>query len=609
MKHVLLVLLFLLMIAGSAAAISGCASTQTESQPETAVSEVPVQQSAPLVEEPTPAPTPVVTDSAGTTDKTEQSNAQALPPEGAASAKDAIYFIMVDRFYNAQDNTDDVDLSDPAGWHGGDLEGVRLKLPWLQSLGITKLWLSPIFTAASDKFFDNGAFHGYWTYDLNSIDKHFGTEEDLKKLATDAKQYGIELILDFVVNHVGYGAPLVEQKPQWFHPAVTIEDWNDPTQLTERQVHGLPDLDQSNPEVYAYIMNAAWKWITMPNIAGFRLDAVKHVDLKFWANFNQQLKSGKKDIMLIGEYFDGNPKKVDDIQKSGMFTQMFDFPLTFALRDVFCENRSLANLASIVTNDRQYTSANDMVTFLDNHDMPRFISLCHGNTNAMERALRVLFAWRGIPCIYYGTETPMAGLKEPDNRADMDFERAEFYPLIQSALRLRAQNPVFAKGATRTLVYQPGLVVFAREYKEQQALLVITQEGATQHFKLPPGTWHDAETNRLLSNIVTVKPNSVQILIQNNAPNSIIDQSMKTITFHVPNDGATYAIVGSAPELGQWDPANAPKTNSELSIELPAQTVITYKPIKIDANGGITWADGDNRELFTNTTTSVDVKW
>lgn len=619
MKCVNLISLFILVLSVGLFVVLGCASQmQAPQNGDSAASEV-VSDSAENGQSEAQANAPVTNEQAvsapeGKSDSPQAQNDKVAPPLPPsthpleASPAEAIYFIIVDRFFNAQDNGE-VDLFDNAGWHGGDIEGIRQKLPWLESMGITKIWLSPIFLTAHEKFFGNGAFHGYWTYDLSKLDPYFGTEEDLKSLARDAKEHHIELILDFVVNHVGYGSPLVENNPTWFHPAQTIEDWNDPDQLVNRQVHGLPDLDQSNPAVYAYITNAAWKWLAMPNVAGFRLDAVKHVDISFWSRFNQELKSGKKDIMLIGEYFDGDPKKVDEIQKNGKFTQMFDFPLSFALRDVFCEHKSLAGLASIVTNDRQYSNANNMVTFIDNHDMPRFISLCHDDSDAMGRALRVMLSWRGIPSIYYGTEVPLSGEKEPDNRGDMDFNRADLYPLIQSALRMRATNPVFAKGATSTIHYQPGFVVFARELGEKQALIMINQTAEAKSYMLPAGKWRDAESRRMITAMANVRPNTVQILVNSHAVKPLIDASPRKITFRVPNDGNTYAITGSAPELGNWNPANAPKTTSELEIELPSQTVVTYKPVRVGADGSIAWADGDNRELFTDKADIVEVAW
>ena len=532
------------------------------------------------------------------------------PPEAPVAAQDApraeaIYFILLDRFYDGGGDNPDQDLADPAGWHGGDLAGVRAKLPWLHDLGVTRIWLSPVFTAASQKFFGNAAFHGYWTYDLGSIDKHFGTEEDLRALATDAEKYGIRVVLDLVVNHVGYGSPLVEQKPDWFHPALTIEDWNDPVQLVEREVHGLPDLNQDNPEVYSYIMAAARKWLDLPNIAGYRLDAVKHVGLDFWTKFNSALQSEHPGIMMLGEYFDGDPRKVDEIQKQGRFTHMFDFPLAFALRDVFCEHKSVANLASVITNDRQYDDANRMVTFLDNHDMPRYISLCQGDGDAMARALRVMLAWRGVPSLYYGTEVPLAGAQEPDNRADMRFTDAKYYDLIAKALQIRSKYPVLASGKTATLAYEPGFAVFARELDTQQALIIVSQ-GVQTEYELPMGPWTDPTDGTTRSGKIAVSPDSVQVLVRDKVSESILLGGTRTVTFRVP--GNDYVVTGSGPELGQWNPMKAPRAvNGEIRIELPSQTVFVYKPVRIGEDGSVTWADGDNREIFTNRDWTVDV--
>ena len=537
--------------------------------------------------------------------------AEAPLARGASPKAEAIYFILIDRFFNAQtDNDFDNDLSDPAGWHGGDIEGIRQKLPYLHEMGITKIWLSPVFTAASQKFFGNAAFHGYWTYDLNSIDKHFGTESDLQKLAEDAKKYDIEIVLDFVVNHVGYGSKLVEEKPDWFHPAKTIEDWNDLKQLTEREVHGLPDLNQDNPEVYQYIMDASQKWLNLPNIAGYRLDAVKHVGLDFWTKFNTTLRSEHPNMMLLGEYFDGDPKKVDEIQKKGKFTHLFDFPLAFALRDVYCENRSLAALVSVVANDRQYENPNQMVTFIDNHDMPRFISLCKNNTNDMSLALKVFLAWRGVPNLYYGTESPLAGEKEPDNRADMNFDQPRFYSLIQHALQMRSKYPVLATGKTAVLEYRPNFAVLGRELNHQQAIIILSRGNQSQSYQLPAGTWLDIDSQQQVSNLIEAEPNQVRILVKNHADTSILNQESRKVTFRVPDDGKTYAITGSCPELGQWNPQDAPKTNGKtpITLTLPPQTVIVYKPVWFEGDT-VHWADGDNRELFTEKDSDITVSF
>lgn len=553
-----------------------------------------------------------------------KTSAKAEAPKGASpgngvaprasiaenTPSEAIYFIMVDRFFNAQNNNDkDVDVTDPAGWHGGDLEGIRAKLPYLKTLGVTQLWLSPVFSAAHEKFFGNGAFHGYWTYDLSRLDATFGSEDDLKKLAQDAEKLGIGIILDFVVNHVGYGSKWVTERPSWFHPALTIEDWNDPDQLTDRQVHGLPDLDQSNPEVYNYLLASAQKWLSLPNITGYRLDAVKHVRLDFWEKFNKTLQNQKSGLMLLGEYYEGDPRKVDEVQRKGHFTHLFDFPLAFALRDVFCSHQPLDYLANILPNDRLYSDPNHMVTFIDNHDMPRFISICNGDMAAMRRAIEVMASLRGVPSFYYGTEVPLSGAKEPDNRADMTFDKPALAETIKSVLKRRAAYPVLRDGKTGTLHFEPDFLVIGRDNGSQQALLMINEAGALKTYPLPAGNWFDADTHESVTGSATLSPKSTRVLVQNGANSPLINDQKRSITFKLPTDAA-YIVVGSSPELGQWNPDRAPRPqNGALTVELPAQSVIAYKLVRIDKNGAYTWANGSNKAVFTEKTTSVDLIW
>lgn len=526
------------------------------------------------------------------------------PAAGASPEKrpEAIYFVLIDRFFNAgNQGKSHVAPGDPEGWHGGDLRGVARHLGYLHDMGFTQIWLSPIFEAAHEKFFSHGAFHGYWTYDLNAIDPYFGTEEDLRELSKRAQGYGMGIVLDFVVNHVGYGSPLVESKPEWFHPAETIGDWNDENQLVNRQVHGLPDLNQGHPEVREYIEHAAQKWLSFPNIIGLRLDAVKHVSIDFWHQFNTFLKKRHPGVMLLGEYFDGDPKKVDDVQKRGGFTHLFDFPFAFAVRDIFCEKKSLAHLASVVSNDQFYSHPNQMVTFIDNHDMPRFYSFCGNRRKAMELGLKTLLAWRGIPSIYYGTEVPLSGNREPDNRADMSFTDLKYQKVIKAGLEQRRAYPVLARGSTSVYEYTPTLAVFGRDYGNQHALVILSRPNRQNALELPAGEWRDIETQAVYSGRVEdgwIRAEGLTVLVQDGASIPLSDRKMRRVTFRFPEDLHEYMIAGSVSQLGQWDPDKAPKTEGrEISIEVPSQTVILYKPVRIEG-GKKKWAQGDNRELF-----------
>lgn len=566
----------------------------------------PAQSSAPLSTEPPSAPP--ATDAAPQPELSPDIDA-ASPQAGAPAAK-AVYFVLVDRFFNAQKSNDQaIDPHDPNAWHGGDIAGVTQKLDYLENLGITDIWLSPIFLTAQDNFFGHGAFHAYWTYDLNRLEPRFGTEDELRTLAREAQKRGIGIILDFVVNHVGYQSPWVKERPSWFHTPKTIQNWDDPQELVQGEVHGLPDLNQDNPEVYSYLKNAANKWLQIPNIVGFRLDAVKHVPLSFWQKFNTELARAHKNLTLLAEMFDGSPYKVTQTQQQGAFTNMFDFPLAFALRDVFCEHKSLANLASVIDNDRIYQNPASMVTFVDNHDMPRLASLCKTNAE-VQNALTTLLALRGLPSIYYGTESALKGSKEPENRADMDFANTPNFSVIQNGLKLRRTHPVLVSGKTAILHFSPQTLIIARENTQEQALILINQATQTTELPLPEGSWTNT-AGRSAAKTLPLAPQSVQILTRTRQA-SLIDTSKKRLSFSIQEPSGTYAIVGSAPEFGLWNPDKGLKINAgeRVNLELPSQSVVSYKLVRQKPDGSWEWEQGPNRELFTSAASKdYRLKW
>ena len=197
---------------------------------------------------------------------------------------DAIYFAMVDRFADGDRSNDaGVDKRDPSAWHGGDVAGILAHLDWLQALGIKTVWLSPVYDCRHAKLNGHGAFHGYWVFDPMRPDPKFGSFAELRRLSDALHARGMRLLLDVVVDHLGYDAPLVSQHPGWFHHEGDITDWNDPEQLVSHDVHGLPDLAQEKPAVYRWLMQRAELWIRKVHPDGFRLDAVKHVPLTLLA--------------------------------------------------------------------------------------------------------------------------------------------------------------------------------------------------------------------------------------------------------------------------------------------------------------------------------------
>jgi glycosidase len=534
----------------------------------------------------------------------------------------SIYFVLVDRFANGDASNDSgVDRDDPAGWHGGDLQGVLDRLDYLQNLGVQTLWLSPIFQTRSAAFMGHGAFHGYWTTDLTRVDERFGDTGLLRKLAGELHRRRMRLMLDLVVNHVGYEADLVEQKPEWFHRSGSITDWNDPIQIVEREVHGLPDLDQEQPEVYAYLVRAARQWLEEARVDGFRLDAVKHVPLAFWTRFNRELEGARPGLLTLGEHFDGDPLQVVRVQKQGGFSHMFDFPLAFALKDVFCEGQSPGKLAAVLSNDRLYPDPGRLVTFLDNHDLPRFRTACEGDLERVRHALTAQFALRGVPCLTYGTEAGLEGAGEPENRGDMVFDDERFRPLkdhLATLLRLRRSSPVLETGATRLLGLDDGLLSLLRVLPDQLAWLGIHTGGRPVQVTLPAELaglrWRDALTGRSCEGEFRLGPSETKVLIAEGAGSQEFSGWMPGVARKRRVQVRVLAsdlqaqeqlvLVGSGPELGNWDPRRGAGLSNQgrgahvRTLGLPIGLVFAYKLVAVGKDGSLRWEQRDDRYLF-----------
>ncbi len=475
-----------------------------------------------------------------------------------------IYFAMVDRFANGDARNDgDADPADPQGFHGGDLQGVIDHLDWVQSLGFDTVWLSPIFKMRTTKWHGYGAFHGYWTWDLASLEPRFGDELLLARLRTELDRRGMKLVLDLVLNHVGPDAPMYAQHPDWFHRRGGVTDWNDPTQLVMNDVHGLPDLATEKPEVYGYLLEAARRWVQVARPDGFRLDAVKHLPIEFWAQFN-----GSFDFMRLGELLDGDPGTVSRTWREGRFTAMFDFPLAFAIADVFCRGEAPAKLAAILTNDRRYPDPSQLVTLVDNHDLPRILSVCGGDLEKTKQALSFLFAMRGIPSVMWGTEAGFDGAKEPENRASMRFVEHPLREHLTTWMAKRAASPALAEGAAVPVEVSADRVVIAR----------VAPDGTTVNVKVEAGrvTLEDA-------------PRSSPALITQWRTGA------KTQRVVLTGKGS---VVGSGPELGDWDRSKARPL--PVTLELPINGVFEFKRI-VDGE----WEKGPNRILFVTAATTV----
>lgn len=378
-----------------------------------------------------------------------------------------LYFVLIDRFENgSQANDRDVAPNDLNGFHGGDVRGLINRLDYLNELGVTGIWLSPFFKNRPDRFFKHQPYHGYWPWDFWETDERFSTTMEMVELRKKMHDLNMKLLLDMVVNHMGYDAPFVEKNPDWFNPPLNIEDWNNEEQLINRRIFGLPDFASQKPVVKTFFKLVAKHWIEKLGPDGFRLDAVKHVPLDFWRDFNSDSRAlGGPDFLTLGEYLNGDPVSTVKVWKQGGFDSLFDFPLYYTLKEVFAEGADMRKLAARLYLDRYYPDAGMLATFLDNHDLDRFITSCGNDLKRYRLALAFLLTARGIPVLCYGNEQGLAGAHEPEpeNRRSMQFDKNPgLFDFTRSLISLRKSSEALRRGITCNLLMDETGYAFAR---------------------------------------------------------------------------------------------------------------------------------------------------
>ncbi len=444
------------------------------------------------------------------------------------SSDDVIYLVMPDRFAVGDparlakpDATRD--RSKPRSYHGGDLRGVIEHLPYLQDLGVTALWLTPLYanidghhppTAWSAQPFTD--YHGYGPVDYYAVDRRLGTMDDLRELVTAARARGLKVILDQVSNHTSPAHPWVADWPTetWYHGTPeahapnSFHTWAvaDPY-ATEELKRGLldgwfggllPDLNQDDPEMAAYmIQNIVW-WVGMSGADGMRHDVVGLVPRTFWKKAFAALKRAHPGIRAVGEVNGDWPLHLASYQSGrpgfdGLdigLDSVFDFPLRKALRDVFLEGRPMDALPSLLSQDRVYPDPSRLVTCAGLHDDSRFMGHPSATTDALRLALSFVLTTRGIPLIYYGDEIALGGGEDPDNRRDFPGgwpgdardaftsagrtpEENAVFDHVRRLLSLRAGCAALRRGRLINLFVDERVYAYARASGSERALVVL----------------------------------------------------------------------------------------------------------------------------------------
>ncbi len=454
------------------------------------------------------------------------------------TADDVIYLIMPDRFANGDTANDDpagargiTDRGNPRRFHGGDLAGVRARLPYLRSLGVTAIWLNPIYdnTDRLDTIeVANGqpttAYHGYHAIDYYGVEQHFGDLAEVRRLVDAAHAQGLKVILDMVANHTSAYHPWVDDPPTptWYngtrraHVANTFQGWTiadpySPPAMRRATLDGwfvdfLPDLNQGDPEVARYlIQNTLW-WVGATGVDGIRQDTWQYVPRAFWRDWMTAINRQYPALTVVGEVLEGDPALVSFHQGGRVgfdgvdpkVQYQFDFPVYFALRDAFARGRPLRQVALMVARDRLYPNPDALVTLLGSHDERRFMSEPGATHAGLRLAYTFLLTYRGTPLVYYGDEIGMPGGGDPDNRRDFPggfpgdrrdaFEAAGRTPdeqatfaHVQRLLRLRAERADLRRGRTEHLHVGEQSYV----YRRGRAVVALNNDTARAELRLP----------------------------------------------------------------------------------------------------------------------------
>ena len=375
--------------------------------------------------------------------------------DGADWFKNAIiYHILIDRFagFKSTENWD------KPVFLGGNIKGIIKKLPYLQDLGVNTLWVSP--------FYKTSEYHGYHVTDFYKVDPHFGTTGDIKELIKSTHNLAMHIITDFVPNHCSNDHPFFKEGKQnknseyrqWFYFTKWPDDY-----LCFLSIRELPKINLDYPPARKHLINSAKYWTNL-GFDGFRLDHVIGPSHSFWREFQDEIKKENSNAVLIGEawmkgvkfnelktinikhkffkWLFGNSSDKLLKEYTGIIDGVLDFRLQELLREHIARRDTHQGLKKEIKNHySKYPDDYFLPTFLDNHDMDRFLFECNNNKEKMKQAAEIQFSIDQPAIIYYGSETGMTQKKsvwefpaygdiqarQPMNWKKQDVELRSFY--------------------------------------------------------------------------------------------------------------------------------------------------------------------------------------
>jgi cyclomaltodextrin glucanotransferase len=517
---------------------------------------------------------------------------------------ETLYFLVLDRFAvgNAgkareKDEMFDASHTDWRKYWGGDLQGLLDKLPYLGSFGISAVWTTPLFEQVEAMTLGDdpqAPIHGYWTSDFKRINARWVNDPSEKRpferddtvfdlLLNEMHSRDMKYVLDIVCNHsspatnIGKGklyddgkliADFDNDRDHWYHHYGETVDWSDEWQVQNCELAGLATFNENNILYRNYIKDAIKLWISK-GIDALRIDTVKHMPLWFWQEFNGDLSASNPDVFRFGEWIYSHPEIESSVafaNKAGM--SILDFAYCQAVRHCFSgeDPSGFHGMKNLLDLDRNYNGATELVTFIENHDMPRFQSLGISDS-LMNVALVLLLTSRGVPCLYYGCEQYLHddtdGGIDPYNRPMMEkWGKTEATRIIGILAKERKRNTAVQWGGQWPKWVDEYTYVFLRRYRQSRCLVFINK-GPRRELTVEDLEYPDGDHKCLLSDrIVTVLNRVATVVLEENDAivlgtrgRRVSAQTVIRIQVNgAPTQpGSRLAVIGDCPELGNWD--------------------------------------------------------
>ena len=574
-----------------------------------------------------------------------------LTSRAADFKRETVYQIITDRFFDGNSGNNnpaqssglyDATKTNWRAYWGGDLAGIQQKMSYLAGMGVTAIWISPHVDNLNVNIPDgNGnptaSYHGYQGRDFKRVEEHSGDSSNawtaFDNLVNAAHANGIKVIVDFAPNHSTqdnageFGAlynngvfmgNYTNDTNGYFHHNGNITNYDDRYQVQYYTLFNLADLNQEHAAIDTYMKDAA-KLYQQHGVDGFRIDAIKHITWGWQYSLANTIYTNG-DSFIFGEWYQSgtsDPLYRDSYKytnKSGI--SMLDFPLNTAIRNVFGSNANFSEIDAVLAAEAaNFTWDEDLVTFIDNHDMTRFLSL-NNNNNRLHQAMAFTLTSRGIPCLYYGTEQYLhndtAGGGDPYNRPMMNAfsTTTTAYQLTNKLSTLRRNNTAIPYGGHQQRWMNNDVYIYERKFFGNVVLVAINKSASTAYnitglnTSLPAGSYTDYLTNLLDGSGITVSAGT-----GGNNPVTNFSLPANTVAVWQYTEGASTPQVGSVgPVVGQTGMKvtlggkNFGSTTGTVKFGTTTATVNSWTPTKVVAT--VPNVPGGNYNVTVNNSSS-----